>query len=201
MTDLARTKKRLRAGCLARRPAVAEAAGRSRAGLRLRDAVLERFPVVEGIVVSGFWPVREEIDVLPLLIAVVERGGRAALPVVVRRDAPLVFRAWHPGMALVDGGFAGIREPGPEAPEIEPDAVIVPLLAFDRAGGRLGYGGGFYDRTLAALRLHKTVTAIGVAYAGQELPEVPEEAHDQPLDAIATEQGVLMVNRRKETTA
>lgn len=197
MTDLADTKKRLRAACLAQRPAIAAAAGRVPAARALCDRVLAHVPVRADAVWSGFWPVREEIDPLPLLTAVAEAGGRAALPVVAGRDAPLLFRRWRPDMDLQAGAF-GIREPGPDAPEVVPDVVLVPLLAFDRAGGRLGYGGGFYDRTLSALRLIRSVTAIGVAYAGQELPEVPEEAHDEPLDAIATEHEIIQVNRRKD---
>ncbi|WP_404378680.1 5-formyltetrahydrofolate cyclo-ligase [Caenispirillum salinarum] len=195
--DLAETKKRLRAECLARRPAVAEQAGRGRAGLGLRDVVTKHWHIGPQSVVAGFWPMREEIDVLPLLTAVVEAGATAALPVVGARDAALTFRRWHPGMALEDGVF-GTRHPRSDAGEVTPSVVLVPLVAFDRAGGRLGYGGGFYDRTLAALRVDTDILSIGVAYAGQELPQVPEEAHDEPLDWIATERGIIVVNRRKE---
>jgi 5-formyltetrahydrofolate cyclo-ligase len=195
--DLAETKKRLRAECLARRPVIAESAGRGMAGLALRDVVLAHLPVTAASVVAGFWPMREEIDVLPLLTAALEKGASTALPVVTQRAAPLVFRRWHPGLALEDGPFR-TRHPAPTEPEMLPTVVLVPLLAFDRAGGRLGYGGGFYDRTLAALRLQTKIVSVGVAYAGQELPEVPEESHDEPLDWIATERDIILVNRRRE---
>lgn len=197
MTSLADTKQRLRAECLARRPVVAEAAGRGRAALALRDVFLAAWTPGPAAVVAGFWPMREEIDVLPLLVAVVEQGGRAALPAVVGRDRPLEFRLWHPGMALETGPF-GTRHPPASAGVMQPDVVLVPLVAFDRAGGRLGYGGGFYDRTLARLREERPVLAAGVAYAGQAVPQVPEEAHDEPLDWIATETGIIVVNRRKD---
>lgn len=197
MEALADTKKRLRAACLARRPAVAEAAGRERAALALRDVALTVPAVRDAAVVAGFWPMREEIDILPLLAAIIARGGRAALPVVAGRAAPLDFRHWQPGMTLEDGPF-GTRHPPLAAGPADPDVVLVPLVAFDRAGGRLGYGGGFYDRTLEALRRRRPVVALGVAYAGQEVPQVPEEAHDEPLDGIATETGLLAVNRRKD---
>lgn len=98
----------------------------------------------------------------------------------------------------MEDGLFGTRHPKPEAGEVTPSIVLVPLLAFDRTGGRLGYGGGFYDRTLAALRLSTDMVSIGVAYAGQELSQVPEEAHDEPLDWIATECGIIVVNRRKD---
>lgn len=198
MTQIADTKKRLRAQCLAKRPAVAEAAGWGEAGIRLRDVFLENWSCTPDAVVAGFWPMREEIDVLPLLVAVVEAGATAALPVVVARDKPLEFRCWQPGMALDDGPF-GTRHPPASAGVVEPGVVLVPLVAFDRAGGRLGYGGGFYDRTLERLRLRRPVLAAGVAYAGQLVPQVPEEAHDEPLDWIVTESGIIVVNRRKDT--
>ncbi|MCA1974464.1 MAG: 5-formyltetrahydrofolate cyclo-ligase [Caenispirillum sp.] len=198
MTPTADTKQRLRAECLARRPAVAEAAGRGRAALALRDVFLQHWTPSPDAVVAGFWPMREEVDVLPLLTAAVEAGARACLPAVVGKAQPLEFRAWRPGMALEDGPY-GTRHPPADAGAVEPSVVLVPLVAYDRAGGRLGYGGGFYDRTLQALRLRRPVLAVGVAYAGQAVPQVPEEAHDEPLDWIATETGIIVVNRRKDT--
>jgi 5-formyltetrahydrofolate cyclo-ligase len=110
------------------------------------------------------------------------------LPVVVRRGLPLLFRAWHPGQPLVTGSF-GVPRPDKDQPELTPRVLIVPLLAFDRAGYRLGYGGGFYDRTLAALRQRKPITAIGVGYVAQELPQVPHGPMDQRLDYVLTEDG------------
>ncbi|HWK46094.1 MAG TPA: 5-formyltetrahydrofolate cyclo-ligase [Stellaceae bacterium] len=140
-------------------------------------------------IVSGYWPMRTELDCRPLLHGLAAAGRGLALPVVLSPAMPLGFRRWQPGVALVPGGF-GTLVPPPEAETVEPDVLLVPLLAFDRQGRRLGYGGGFYDRTLAALRRHRPVVALGVAYAMQEMPDLPSDALDQPLDAVVTEQGI-----------
>jgi 5-formyltetrahydrofolate cyclo-ligase len=137
-------------------------------------------------VVSGFHPYLSEISTLPLLAKLVGEGWITALPVVVGKELPLLFRRWAPGDAMVSGLW-DIQIPADAAPEVEPDVLLVPMLAFDRKGYRLGYGGGFYDRTLAKLRAVKLVSAIGVAYSGQEIEVVPHDAHDQPLDWIMTE--------------
>jgi 5-formyltetrahydrofolate cyclo-ligase len=113
-------------------------------------------------------------------------GGVRALPAVVERDQPLVFREWNPGDAMEPDAL-GIPGPAAGARVVEPDVIFAPVLAFDRKGGRLGQGGGFYDRTIAALRQKKPVFVIGVAYAGQELSNVPMSPHDERLDAILTE--------------
>jgi 5-formyltetrahydrofolate cyclo-ligase len=141
-------------------------------------------------VLSGFFPFREEIDVLPLMGALAGEGWVCSLPVVTAPKQPLLFRKWYPGEPTVHGKW-DIPVPSPDAPEVLPDAVLVPLLAFDKEGFRLGYGGGFYDLTLAKLRKMKTVTAIGVGFAGQEIPHIPREAHDQPLDFMLTEKGIV----------
>ena len=137
-------------------------------------------------IVSAFHPYLSEISTLPLLTKLAGKGWTTALPIVVGKELPLMFRCWVPGDALISGLW-DIQIPAETAPEVEPDVLLVPMLAFDRAGYRLGYGGGFYDRTLAKLRALKKVTAIGVAYAGQEMDAVPHDAHDQPLDWIMTE--------------
>ena len=142
--------------------------------------------------VSAFWPMGDEIDVRPILAALHARGLAIALPVTAGRGAPLVFRRWRPGDALVDGGF-GTSVPSATAEVVVPRTLFVPLLAFDRAGWRLGYGGGYYDRTLATLRAGGPVCAIGVAYAAQEVPDVPHGADDQRLDAIVTERETIAV--------
>ena len=147
-------------------------------------------PVAAGAIVSGFMPLKNEIDPLPLLRRLSERGAQLALPVVAERGRPLVMRAWKWGEPLASGVW-GIREPGPEAAIVEPDILLVPLLAFDRSGGRLGYGGGYYDLTLMQLRARKTVVAVGLAFAVQEIPAVPTTLRDAPLDLVLTEREVV----------
>ncbi|MFM8746772.1 MAG: 5-formyltetrahydrofolate cyclo-ligase [Aestuariivirga sp.] len=136
--------------------------------------------------VSGFIPYKSEIDTVPLLTRLSREGWRTCLPVVIGADQPLLFRAWTPGEPLVPGMW-DIPIPPESAPEVLPDVLLVPMLAFDRLGFRLGYGGGFYDRTLEKLRSFGKVTAIGVAYAAQEVSEVPRGDHDAPLDHVMTE--------------
>jgi 5-formyltetrahydrofolate cyclo-ligase len=143
--------------------------------------------VPPGTVVTGFMPFRSEISLKPLLAQLASAGAVTALPVVMGRGLPLTFRAHPPGGPLVPGLW-DIPVPPPEAEEVEPDILLVPLLAFDRRGYRLGYGGGFYDRTLSSLRQRRTIAAIGVAYAAQEVDAVPRRPYDQPLDWIMTEQ-------------
>ncbi len=140
--------------------------------------------------VSGFWPIKEEPSTLLLLEALPARGIATALPVMCGRDQPLTFRAWRPGEPLVEAKMK-IMEPPASAPEVLPDVLFVPLVAFDRQGGRLGYGAGYYDRSLAKLRALKPVTAIGVAFEVQEQLYLPQEPHDEPLDYVLTEHSVI----------
>ena len=142
-------------------------------------------------VVSVYWPLGDELDPMPLLNNLHERGFVPVLPVMEGDGKPLIFRRWAPGDELVDAGF-GTREPSADKEELFPDIILAPLLAFDSDGYRLGYGGGFYDRTLAKLRAFKQVAAIGVAYAAQEMPAVIRGPYDQPLDAIVTEEGAKL---------
>ena len=141
-------------------------------------------------IVSVFHSFGSEISTAELFDKLVAEGWTTALPVVVSKNAPLLFRQWAPGDALVVGRW-DIQIPLETAPEVQPDVLLVPLLAFDRKGYRLGYGGGFYDRTLEKLRALKKVTAIGIAYAGQEIDTVPHDGHDQPLDWIMTERETI----------
>lgn len=136
-------------------------------------------------IVAGYMPIRTEIDPRSAMAALHARGARLCLPVIVGNAQPLSFRAWTPGGALIAGPF-GALIPEDGDPVI-PDALIVPLVAFDRAGGRLGYGGGFYDRSLAQLRQSGPVAAIGYAYAAQQADALPQEPTDQLLTAIVTE--------------
>ena len=137
-------------------------------------------------IVSGFIPYKSEISTVPLMNALRRQGWQTCLPVVVGAEQPLVFRSWTPGEPLVPGVWE-IPVPVETAPEVLPDVLLVPMLAFDRAGYRLGYGGGFYDRTLEKLRARKKVVAIGVAYGAQMVDEVPRGPYDAPLDYVMTE--------------
>lgn len=184
-TDLIAAKRALRAEMLARRE---RAHGDAGAGMRLRDGVLSALndEIARARCVSAYCPVGSEIDPVPLYGALLARGLTGGLPVVVGKDKPLLFHRWRPGEALVPG-VLGIGVPPSDAPPVEPDLLLVPLLAFDRRGYRLGYGGGFYDRTLEALRARGKVLAIGVGFAVQEVASVPSGPDDQRLDWIATE--------------
>lgn len=181
MTD---AKAVARAAALARR-AQTHTAGGAQAGYLSK--VLAGY---RGVPVAGYLPMRTEIDPVPAL-AEAAAHGVVGMPVIVARDAPLRFRTWTPGCATVPGMF------GAQVPEtgdwMTPDILIVPLVAFDRRGGRLGYGGGFYDRTLQALRARGPVLAIGFAFAAQQADDLPLEATDQPLDLIVTERGVIAI--------
>lgn len=165
--------------------------GRARAANAVRDRFLSRFgDGIEGITVSAYWPIRDELDPRPLLQALAERGAACALPTVVGRDRPLVFRAWRPGDTLVEARF-GLREPAGTAPPLTPRIVIAPLLAVDPAGRRLGYGGGYYDRTLAALRRGGEVVAVGIGYDVQIRPGVPAGPGDMRVDWVVSERRII----------
>lgn len=172
----AEAKRAARAAALARR-ASAHAAGHPDPTALLREA-LRPFA---GMPLAAYLAMRSEIDPLP---AVAGWDGPLGLPVVLGSGLPLGFRLWRPGEPLAPGGF------GTEVPAggalMEPAVLVVPLLAFTRVGGRLGYGGGFYDRTLAALRARGPVTAVGFAWDAQEAPDLPLEATDAPLDMVVT---------------
>jgi 5-formyltetrahydrofolate cyclo-ligase len=182
------TKAELRREAIARRDALPAEARQAAA-----EAIAARaFPlaITPGAIVSGFMPLKSEINPLPLMRKLAGQGARLALPVVIGRGKPLIMREWTFGEPL-SAGVWGIREPEPEAAEVEPDILLVPLLAFDRAGYRIGYGGGYYDRTIAQLRAHKAVIAVGLAYAAQEVPAVPATPRDARLDLVLTEREVI----------
>jgi 5-formyltetrahydrofolate cyclo-ligase len=147
-------------------------------------------PVAPGTIVSGFMPLKSEINPLPLMRKLASAGAKLALPVIDARGKPLILRAFTFGDALNSGQW-GIREPKPEAPEVAPDIMLVPLLAFDRTGHRVGYGAGYYDRTIAKFRAMKTVVAVGIAYAAQEIEAVPITERDARLDLVLTERDVI----------
>ncbi|MDO8608627.1 MAG: 5-formyltetrahydrofolate cyclo-ligase [Phaeospirillum sp.] len=172
---------------------------RAEAAVRLGDAAAFALAAqaaalapVLGSVVAGYWPLGDELDPRPLMLALAEMGCRLALPVVVGPGLALLFRGWRPGDEMEVGGH-GTSHPLAHAASLRPSVVLTPLLAFDRKGFRLGYGGGYYDRTLARLRGDGGVLAIGLGFAAQEVPAVPVEPWDQPLDMIMTECGMIAV--------
>jgi 5-formyltetrahydrofolate cyclo-ligase len=146
--------------------------------------------ITPGTIISGYSPIRSEIDPIPLLRALAAQGVRLALPAVMARGKSLAFRAWSPDDRLMLGPL-GIPEPSPAAAEVIPDIMLVPLAAFDRAGHRIGYGAGHYDFTLAHLRRTKAIAAIGLAFAAQEIALVPALQHDVALDYVLTETKVF----------
>jgi 5-formyltetrahydrofolate cyclo-ligase len=181
-------KEQLRRDAAARRDALTRDARQDAA-----EAIAARpFPlkIKAGTIVSGFMPMKSEINPLPLLRKLEEMGARIALPVVAGRGQPLIMRQWKFGEPLGSGVW-GIREPKPEAPQVEPDILLVPLLAFDRAGYRLGYGGGYYDMTIGALRAHKPIVTVGIAFAAQEVAKVPTTPRDERLDLVLTERETI----------
>lgn len=187
-TAIDQQKAALRRDALVRRDALS-------ADIRAAAAqaiAMRPFPVAvpPGTVIAGYMSIKSEIDPLPLLNMLADAGARLALPAVTGRGTSLVMRAYGLGEPLTAGVW-GIREPGPDAPELLPDILIVPLLAFDRRGHRLGYGVGYYDMTLTALRARKSVLAAGIAFAAQEIAEVPSTPRDARLDLLLTEREVI----------
>jgi 5-formyltetrahydrofolate cyclo-ligase len=177
-------KNNLRAAALAARDALNhEHRAASAQVIATRGLPIE---IKHGAVVAGYSPIRSEFDPTPLMRKLASLGARLALPVITARDSPLQFRAWTLDGKLQRGPL-GILEPSPEAAEIVPDILLVPLAAFDRSGHRIGYGAGHYDRTLAQLRALRTIIAIGLAFAAQEIPGVSASAHDARLDLVLTE--------------
>lgn len=189
--SISEQKRTLRETAQATRIAVAAAAGTD-AAVRLSDHLVAWAAARPAAVVAGYLAIGSELDLLPTLEALAGQGRDVALPVVPGRDVPLVFRRWRAGMVLEDGPL-GTRHPPADSTEVIPDVLLVPMLAFDDAGYRLGWGGGFYDRTLAGLRAKGAVRAVGVAYAGQRVDKVPRDDHDARLDWIATEAGIREV--------
>jgi 5-formyltetrahydrofolate cyclo-ligase len=179
--ELIEAKRAVRQRMLAAREAWHPASGAT-----LAEHVLREMPPPVRAVVSGFWPIGQEIDVTPLLVALHEQGHPIVLPETPKRGNPLIFRLWHPGAGMVPERFGTLR---PDGEVTQPDFLLVPLLAFDRRGYRIGYGAGYYDRTLAGLPGR---FRLGVAYAAQELDEVPAGPYDERLDAVATERGVII---------
>jgi 5-formyltetrahydrofolate cyclo-ligase len=182
--SLAEIKAAARKAAFARRKPLHEAVNAAQAGY-----LSEVLAGYRGVPLSGFMPIRTEIDPRPAM-AEAAAHGLVGVPVISAEGKPLKFAKWTPETQMVDGAFGAAIPADPQC--FEPEIVIVPLLSFTRQGARLGYGGGFYDRTLEGLRAKRPTLAIGFAFAGQE-GEVPLEPTDQPLDLIVTEAGVIEV--------
>ena len=163
------------------------------AGEAVRDNFLAAIGVPAGVAVSAYWPLEEEFDPRPLFTELHRRGHPIGLPVILGKGQPLLFRRWQPAMELVRGAFR-VMTPPPTSPEIVPELLLVPLLAFDRGGYRLGYGGGFYDRTIAKLGSTGEALTVGVTLAALEVPAVPRDDTDQPLDWIVTEREAIRID-------
>jgi len=186
--SLADLKAKLRASALEKRdamPAQARAAAAETIAARPLPVA-----VMPGTLVSGFSPIRSEINPLPLMRRFADAGASLALPAIAGRGMPLIMRAWAFGAPLARGQW-GIREPQADAPEVDPDIVLVPLAAFDRRGFRIGYGAGYYDMTIGKLRAMKPVVAVGIAYAAQEIASVPVTPRDARLDLVLTEREII----------
>ncbi len=190
MDDISKRKTELRSEAAARRDALPAETRKAAA-----EAIAARafpLPITSGAIVAGFMPLKSEINPLPLMKALVAAGARLALPKIAGRGKPLIMRAW-PWGAPLDAGQWGIREPKADAAEVDPDILLVPLLAFDRNGHRIGYGAGYYDMTIARLRSLKKVTAVGIAFAMQEVPAVPATERDERLDLVLTEREAIAI--------
>jgi 5-formyltetrahydrofolate cyclo-ligase len=187
VSDLAVIKDAARKAAFARRKPLFENANAAQAGY-----LSEVLAGYRGVPLSGFMPIRTEIDPTPAM-AEAAAHGPVGVPVIIAAARPLKFARWSPDAKMVPGAFGALIPADPVF--FEPEILIVPLLAFSRAGGRLGYGGGFYDRTLEMLRAKRPTLAIGFAFAGQEDADLPLEPTDQPLDMIVTESGIIDVPR------
>jgi 5-formyltetrahydrofolate cyclo-ligase len=188
--DISKRKTELRSEAAARRDALPAETRKAAA-----EAIAARafpLPITSGAIVAGFMPLKSEINPLPLMKALVAAGARLALPKIAGRGKPLIMRAW-PWGAPLDAGQWDIREPKADAAEVDPDILLVPLLAFDRNGHRIGYGAGYYDMTIARLRSLKAVTAVGIAFAAQEVSAVPATERDARLDLVLTEREAIEI--------
>ena len=185
---LAEQKATIRRDAVARRDAL-PAPERAAAA----EAIATRpfpLPITPGVIVAGFMPLKTEINPLPLLRRLADAGAQLALPVVAGKGKPLIMRAFAFGDSLAAGQW-GIREPKPEAGEVAPDILLVPLLAFDRSGHRVGYGAGYYDMTIAKFRAMKRIVAVGIANAAQQIDTVPVTPRDARHDLVLTEREVI----------
>ena len=197
MTIPADLKAQLRRTVMARRKEVhAQEGGKAAADVQRR--VCEAIPS-KGQKIAGYWPLGCEIDCRPALEGLINNGAQVGLPVVAGQGQVLIFRCWQPGVILDVGPF-GTWHPTPRAPLLAPTVLLLPLIAFDNTGHRLGYGAGYYDRTIAALRQDRALLMIGIAYDAQEVEVVPVDSHDQRMDAVITERRTLWFNEAARLT-
>lgn len=186
--DSKQIKKALRAEALGQRDAL-DPGWRAKAALQLAETGADAIRFAPGTVVSGFWPMRSEFDVRPLMTRLAERGARLCLPAILDKTT-IVFREFHPDIAMVDMGF-GTQGPSENAAVLDPTIMLVPLAAFDRRGHRIGYGAGYYDRAIAVLEQKGIAPELfGIAFDCQEVARVPDEPHDVPLPALLSESGL-----------
>jgi 5-formyltetrahydrofolate cyclo-ligase len=190
-------KEVLRSEAMRQRSAIAQA-DRADAARLAADHFLDAVPLGSGQVVALYWPIRDEIDCKPILTKLMDSGQPVCLPVVNGEDEPLELRLWEPGQPLYPSGF-GTLAPPEGAPIVEPDIVVIPLLGFDRHGTRLGYGKGYYDRTLA--KMNTLPLLVGFAFADQELDFIPRASHDVPLDILITEKGARRFDKAEAASA
>lgn len=187
MSSIAAQKRLLRTEAAKRRDA---AAASNDIGEKLIEVFNEAYAPPRKAAISAYYPIGSEANILPLLELLRNRGYEVLLPVVLEPKKPLVFRQWLASTVMCKGPY-GIQEPGPDSKSVQPDLILVPLLAFDGYGNRLGYGGGFYDLSIKSIRENQPATAVGIAYAAQQIPAVPHDAYDTPLDRIITEDGAI----------
>jgi 5-formyltetrahydrofolate cyclo-ligase len=187
MSETSSQKADLRAAALAKRDALPPEDRAAAAETIAARGLAEAKP---GLIVSGFMPLKSEINPLPLMRRLMQAGATLALPAIAGRGKPLIMRAYTFEDTLVRGQW-GIREPRADAAEVAPDILLVPLACFDRAGHRIGYGAGYYDMTITALRAKKTVMAVGLAFAAQEIDKIPATPRDARLDVVLTEREAI----------
>lgn len=192
MTAPANNKQAQRQAAFQKRLRVTAAAGKQ-ASHQMMENFLRDVPLKAGAVIAGYWPVNAEINVMPLMVQLLHKGYACALPQVIKKMPPLIFRSWNEKMPLRPNVY-NIKEPDPtKSAIVRPDVVIVPMLAFDAAGHRLGYGAGCYDQTLQHLRSTGQVLVVGVAYDLQKIDRVMAENHDCPMDMIVTEKTIYRI--------
>ncbi len=188
-------KGQLRAELKVRRARAFEQA--SKAGEAMASRVPAELADTKPAVVAGYAPMRDEIETGGVMAVFRQLGARLCLPAVVEREGPLEFRAWDFGQPLEEGLF-GVRTPLASAETVRPDLVLVPLLGWSHEGGRIGYGAGHYDRTLAALRAQGSVRAVGLGFEVQRVWDLPVEPHDEPLDWILTESAAYSTHGQRK---